>query len=582
MVFEKITLYLERNTMFSFCSCVIKKVDHKAGLYFLAGILTVLSLFFIKSIYSYSYVYHGSDLRMKSGYVLVEKGVKTQNAKKGIFTYGPYVKLAAGEYKITLNYELSKNAEASFDIVTDKGKKLLYKGNLLPSQKQINHKIKLDKSCEIEVRTFYSGKGDLMVKQLTIVPLSVFAKYDVLLLITLFTLFFLLYFKILAWLMKLKWVQNKSRIDIVFLTVFFILLFLPMLHISDAEKSEQENRMLAKYTPLIDYRGGYNLKYGKNFDAWFNDRFFGRNFLLDVFRNIKCFNRIYQNNGGIADKTNGIFIYKPQLDQSYWQASVEKLNKIHENLQKLADFCKGQGIFLYVLIAPQKATVYKDKISMFNLDNKQPFSLYLKEYIKENPIDNMEFMYPLDTLLSINEEKEDYLYYLSDTHMTDFGTFVLYNVLMDKVVQKFPKANRVELNDFNYTLSNKVISEANKGFQTGDMNRRTLNSEKYLKRLYRHYNMLSMFSNVKEINHKYDEKVIYHPEAFYKAVLIGSSYTSKMSSFFNFEETYLLRLNNYLSSHKIEELYDTFKKFDPDFIVMFINEGSISYLIDMY
>lgn len=91
-----------------------------------------------------------------------------------------------------------------------------------------------------------------------------------------------------------------------------------------------------------------------------------------------------------------------------------------------------------------------------------------------------------------------------------------------------------------------------------------------------------MFSNVKEINHKYDEKVIYHPEAFYKAVLIGSSYTSKMSSFFNFEETYLLRLNNYLSSHKIEELYDTFKKFDPDFIVMFINEGSISYLIDMY
>lgn len=282
---------------------------------------------------------------MKSGYVFVEKGVKTQNAKKGIFTYGPYVKLAAGEYKITLNYELSKNAGASFDIVTDKGKKLLYKGNLLPSQKQINHKIKLDKSCEIEVRTFYSGKGDLMVKQLTIVPLSVFAKYDVLLLITLFTLFFLLYFKILAWLMKLKWVQNKSRIDIVFLTVFFILLFVPMLHISDAEKSEQENRMLAKYTPLIDYRGGYNLKYGKNFDAWFNDRFFGRNLLLDVFRNIKCFNRIYQNNGGIANKTNGIFIYKPQLDQSYWQASVEKLNKIHENLQKLADFCKRQGIF---------------------------------------------------------------------------------------------------------------------------------------------------------------------------------------------------------------------------------------------
>ena len=504
-------------------------------MYFLAATLTILSLFLIKPIYSHSYSYNGSDLRKKPGFVLIEKWVKTQNTKKGIFTYGPYVKLTAGEYKITLDYELSKNTEATFDIVTDKGNTLLYKGDLRSSQQQMKHKIKLDKSCEIEIRTFYSGKGDLTIKKLKIIPLTFLAKYDVLLLITLFTLFFLFYFKIFAWLMKLKWIQNKSRIDISFLAVFFILLFLPMSYISDAQKSEQENRMLAKF-PNLYINGQINKSYGTEFEKWFNDRFFGRNTLLENFRIVKQSNQFYQNNGGIADTANKIFIYKPQLDQSYWKPSSEKLNKIHENLQKLANFCKEQDIFLYVLVAPQKSTIYKDKISMFNLDNKQPFSLYLKEYLKENSIDNMEFIYPLDTLLSIDEEKEDYLYYLSDTHMTDFGTFILYNVLMDKVVQKFPKANRIELKNFDFTLSNKVISEANKAPHLGDMNRRTLNSEKYLKRQYHHYDMSSMFLDVKDINKQYDEKIIYHPDASYKAALIGSSYTSKMSSFFNFKE----------------------------------------------
>ena len=76
------------------------------------------------------------------------------------------------------------------------------------------------------------------------------------------TAYFLVTYKLLKYLSRFKIEQHHSRIDIVFLVSFFILLFVPMLHISDAEKSEQENRMLAKYTPLIDYRGGGNIKFG--------------------------------------------------------------------------------------------------------------------------------------------------------------------------------------------------------------------------------------------------------------------------------------------------------------------------------
>lgn len=564
MVFEKITLYLERNTMFSFCSCIIKKVDHKAGLYFLAGILTVLSLFFIKSIYSYSYVYHGSDLRMKSGYVFVEKGVKTQNAKKGIFTYGPYVKLAAGEYKITLNYELSKNAGASFDIVTDKGKKLLYKGNLLPSQKQINHKIKLDKSCEIEVRTFYSGKGDLMVKQLTIVPLSVFAKYDVLLLITLFTLFFLLYFKILAWLMKLKWVQNKSRIDIVFLTVFFILLFVPMLHISDAEKSEQENRMLAKYTPLIDYRGGYNLKYGKNFDAWFSDRFWGRDELVKVYYKIKKINRYIITAKASKLKNDWYF---NNNDLSTLTISEKQKVQYKKNIQYLLQFCKENNIKCYMEIVPAKIYYAKDglinnKLKEYN-DTLPQFIKYIKETL------NFEIIYPLDELKEA--DKSDYVYFKTDHHWTDWGAYIGYQALLKQLKKDFPDIYEAKEGDFDISYSKKVRAEADRKYWQGHTcNLLHQNQDCSLNIDYKYYD-----GKNKHINAiSYGE--FHNSDGKYKALLIGNSFTENFKPFlvYSFKDIKRFRCNIAPNDNlKLSRWKKEILEFKPDVLILLFQEG---------
>lgn len=564
MVFEKITLYLERNTMFSFCSCIIKKVDHKAGLYFLAGILTVLSLFFIKSIYSYSYVYHGSDLRMKSGYVFVEKGVKTQNAKKGIFTYGPYVKLAAGEYKITLNYELSKNAGASFDIVTDKGKKLLYKGNLLPSQKQINHKIKLDKSCEIEVRTFYSGKGDLMVKQLTIVPLSVFAKYDVLLLITLFTLFFLLYFKILAWLMKLKWVQNKSRIDIVFLTIFFILLFVPMLHISDAEKSEQENRMLAKYTPLIDYRGGYNLKYGKNFDAWFSDRFWGRDELIKVYYKIKKINK-YTITAKASKLKNDWYFNDNEL--STLTISEKQKVQYKKNIQYLLQFCKENNIKCYMEIVPAKIYYAKDglinnKLKEYN-DTLPQFIKYIKETL------NFEIIYPLDELKEA--DKSDYVYFKTDHHWTDWGAYIGYQALLKQLKKDFPDIYEAKEGDFDISYSKKVRAEADRKYWQGyTCNLLYQNQDCSLNIDYKYYD-----GKNKHINAiSYGE--FHNSDGKYKALLIGNSFTENFKPFlvYSFKDIKRFRCNIAPNDNlKLSRWKKEILEFKPDVLILLFQEG---------
>ena len=91
-------------------------------------------------------------------------------------------------------------------------------------------------------------KENLFLKAKTIIDWHLF--------IILVTFYFFVTYKVVKYLAKFKIEKNYSRIDIVMLGVFFALLFVPMSKISDAEKSVQENRMLAKKPQLKDVWGG--------------------------------------------------------------------------------------------------------------------------------------------------------------------------------------------------------------------------------------------------------------------------------------------------------------------------------------
>lgn len=422
----------------------------------------------------------------------------------------------------------------------------------------------MDKSCEIEVRTFYSGKGDLMVKQLTIVPLSVFAKYDVLLLITLFTLFFLLYFKILAWLMKLKWVQNKSRIDIVFLTVFFILLFLPMLHISDAEKSEQENRMLAKYTPLIDYRGGYNLKYGKNFDAWFSDRFWGRDELIKVYYKIKKINK-YTITAKASKLKNDWYFNDNEL--STLTISEKQKVQYKKNIQYLLQFCKENNIKCYMEIVPAKIYYAKDglinnKLKEYN-DTLPQFIKYIKETL------NFEIIYPLDELKEA--DKSDYVYFKTDHHWTDWGAYIGYQALLKQLKKDFPDIYEAKEGDFDISYSKKVRAEADRKYWQGyTCNLLYQNQDCSLNIDYKYYD-----GKNKHINAiSYGE--FHNSDGKYKALLIGNSFTENFKPFlvYSFKDIKRFRCNIAPNDNlKLSRWKKEILEFKPDVLILLFQEG---------
>ncbi len=116
-------------------------------------------------------LFYGREL--PNGIEVVENDDKSvtnkTTSKSGFLTYGPYVNKSKGTYEIVVNYELSDDGKAWFDVVADKGKKSFVKKDLLSENNQISETLVFDKDVNaLEIRTYYQGSGYLTVKSIEI------------------------------------------------------------------------------------------------------------------------------------------------------------------------------------------------------------------------------------------------------------------------------------------------------------------------------------------------------------------------------------------------------------------------------
>jgi|GEM_PF-5726064 len=127
-------------------------------------------------------LFHARDLPSQFGTIDGTSRVVNDKEGRGIFTYGPYVKLNAGIYKVNLNYESAGSviAPGRFSVIYDQGNEVA--GVELPAD--IN-----DGACEqvfevkdsqsatslFEFRVSYNGRGYLKVKSITLTPISLAA-----------------------------------------------------------------------------------------------------------------------------------------------------------------------------------------------------------------------------------------------------------------------------------------------------------------------------------------------------------------------------------------------------------------------
>ena len=170
----------------------------------------------------------------------------------------------------------------------------------------------------------------------------------VLIFISILILSFLLSYKITDYISDFKTVKNNSRIDIIFLLIFFILLCIPASHISKAKKAKSENRYLAKKTTLINKKG-LNLNFGKEFNDWFDDRFAFRYETIKWNTILQCtINANYCSSKKATLYKKGNLLYTGSyfgLSQ-YNNNKQEMLDAYVANVNQLQKYCDNNNIKL--------------------------------------------------------------------------------------------------------------------------------------------------------------------------------------------------------------------------------------------
>jgi len=129
-----------------------------------------------------TWFFQARDLPAQFGKIEGSSRVVNDKEGRGIFTFGPYVKLKAGVYKVKLNYESAKSivAPGRFSVIYDQGKEVV--GAELPADItngeceqvfEVNDSQSLNSLFEFRVS--YNGHGYLKVKSITLTPMSLTA-----------------------------------------------------------------------------------------------------------------------------------------------------------------------------------------------------------------------------------------------------------------------------------------------------------------------------------------------------------------------------------------------------------------------
>lgn len=414
-------------------------------------------------------------------------------------------------------------------------------------------------------------------------------KFDFKLFVIISILTYLLAYKLSNYIADFKTVKNKSRLDIIFLTIFFVFLFIPMSNINKDEISAQENRPLAKLQPFIYQDGEINYDFGKNFNEWFNDRFYLRQKFVNFRNSFTMF---------ITNKCEkGIFDTDTKTMYPNWSFGHIDIKTVKTNfsaLYELNQFCKKHGIKLYILIVPQKADVQITKYNFIKDTNKhEDFLNYISELQQVN---NLKIIYPYNKMREAVSNGK-LLYFKTEHHWTDDGAFIGYQELMKVISNDYPNIKILNANDFDYFYDKNVRGDFFRNFNFGQDCERMGISKSVCKKYHQYdytYYKYKDFDNLKttviNTEHHLGKLYDYDKGANYKVIQLGTSQNENLTEFIPFTFKHVKRLrNNNVQGIKAEEEFKIIKyykdeilEYKPNIIIFCITYNNISELHKLF
>lgn len=420
------------------------------------------------------------------------------------------------------------------------------------------------------------SKASLLINKKIVAPMVV----DIKILIVIAALSFLLSYKLIQYLARFKIYEHHSRIDIVFLCFVVLLLFFPMSEVEKAKILPHENRGFAA-APHWFVENRFNKNFGKQFEGWFNDRFYGRETAINFFQKI-----IYGLAGRAENKVAFVSKENWMFNRDYYQAfepwNEVELAQITAQIAKLRDYCKANDIKLYLMIAPVKEDLYREyAFRQTGVDR----TFQLVEYVKDKL--DFEIIFAHSELLKAKEQ--DYVFFKGDHHLTDWGAYTEYQVLMKQIQKDFPDVKIVDENDYNFFQHKWVRAETDRDFIRGNtVNLLNLKDDKFNQVDYNYYQN----KDEKNLRDKYDaiekKREYFYAQGYPKnVVVIGNSFVENLMQFlpYSFERVKKMRSNNSRSNGKemdLRRFVGEIQNFDTDILILSFDSVYASHLQEMF
>ena len=213
--------------------------------------------------------------------------------------------------------------------------------------------------------------------------------------------------------------------------------------------------------------------YPSDFEAYFNDHFKWRNYLIEAHNHFNYFflkksalpNEVVMGKNGWLFHADGTDLYRGKTQFTY-----AELESIRKELLFRKEFVEQKGGKYYLIVIPQKQSLYSEFLPDHILKiNEKSRTENLIDHIRESS--DLAVINLTDTLKSIKQLTTLPLFYKTDHHWNAYGAFLASQPILKRLKQDFPNLDTLDLEEYNFEFQN----------QPGRITARMLKLEDHLK-----------------------------------------------------------------------------------------------------
>lgn len=189
-----------------------------------------------------------------------------------------------------------------------------------------------------------------------------------------------------------------------------------------------ENKQMSAFPALITEKGGWNVDFFQELEAYFQEHFAFRNELVYADAKIQTSVFSVSNVDTVIYGKDGWLYYASTLDDylGTGRMSGRQINSLAHNLSLVCQYVEGKGCGFVLAIPPNKNTLYNEHMP------------YYDSYIVD-PVHNVDLLelrlrelgVPYADLPKLFREEDETLYLKRDSHWNGKGALLAYNCLME-------------------------------------------------------------------------------------------------------------------------------------------------------